>query len=60
MKSKYELQAFDLEVIGNVVRAATNSPDLIDDETFISIIELLEMVSSSSIYAHKPLDINST
>ena len=34
MTSKYQLNAFDIEVISNVIRGITNNPDLVDDETF--------------------------
>eukprot|EP00347_Sterkiella_histriomuscorum_P007679 403347989 len=60
MKSKVQLKPFDLEIIANVVRGLLNSPDLVDDETFIKIIELLETASSSNFYSYKPLDSNNT
>ncbi len=60
MNSKTQLKPFDLEIIGNVVRGLTNSPDLVDDETFEMILELLGKVSNATFYAHKPLDQNIT
>ena len=60
MKNKLQLKPFDLEIIANVVRGLLNSPDLVDDETFIKIIELLETASGSSFYSYKPLDSNNT
>jgi hypothetical protein len=32
--NKYEILDFDIEVIANVVRGLTNSPDIIDDDDF--------------------------
>ena len=49
-----------MEIIGNVIRGLTGSPDMIDDETFVKVLDLLDVVSNSSIYAHKPLDQNVT
>lgn len=61
MKNKPKgVEPFDLDIIANVVRGLLNSPDLVDDETFVKLIELLEVVSSSSIYTHRPLDLNNT
>jgi hypothetical protein len=60
MESKYELDAFDLEIIGNVMRGLLNNPDIIDDETLVTVLNLMQMVSDASIYAHKPLDSNTT
>ena len=44
-KNIARIKPFDLEVIANVVRGMTASPDLVDDETFVKIIELMEIVS---------------
>lgn len=60
MQQRYELTPFDLEVIGNLVRGVTSKPDLVDDETFVSVITLLEFVGNSSVYANKPLTTNVT
>jgi hypothetical protein len=51
MRDKYIVQ-FDIEVMANVVRAVTNHPDLINDEYYIKILELLNMISSGDVYAH--------
>lgn len=41
MFSKYKLDSFDIEIIANMGRAFTNNPDLMDDETFDKLIQLL-------------------
>jgi hypothetical protein len=46
--------------MGNVVRALTNHPDLINDENYYKILELLTKISSSDIFAHQPYDTNIT
>lgn len=55
-----QLVQFDIEVIGNVVRALTNHPDIVDDENFIKVMKLLSMISGADIYAHQPYDFNVT
>jgi len=60
MQSRYELIPFDLELIGNLVRGVTSKPDLVDDETFLSVISLLQYVSNSTVYANKPVATNVT
>ncbi len=59
MTGKYLVQ-FDVEIIGNVVRALTNHPDVIDDENFNKVMKLLTMISGADVYAHQPYDFNVT
>ncbi len=59
VRDKYIVQ-FDNEVMGNVVRALTNHPDLINDENFYKILQLLSIISGSDTFAHQPYDTNIT
>jgi hypothetical protein len=59
MRGKYIVQ-FDIEVMANVVRATTNHPDLINDEYYFKILELLNLISGGDVYAHQPYDTNVT
>lgn len=58
--TKYQIFAFDIEVIANIVRGFTTSPDLVNDVYFEKLLELLELASGANIYSHKPLDLNTT
>lgn len=51
---------FDVEVMANVVRALTNHPDLINDQYYFNILELLNLISDGDVYAHQPYDTNVT
>jgi hypothetical protein len=55
-----DVTQFDIEIIGNVVRALTNHPDIVTDETFYTALELLEIASGADLYAHQPYDTNVT
>jgi hypothetical protein len=46
--------------MANVVRALTNHPDLISDQYFFNILELLQLISDGDVYAHQPYDTNVT
>jgi hypothetical protein len=41
MRPPHYIVQFDVEVMANVVRGLTNHPDLIDDQYYFNIIELL-------------------
>ncbi len=59
MNNKYIVQ-FDVEVMANVVRALTNHPDLVDDENFVKVMQLLSLISGADVFAHQPYDVNVT
>ncbi|MFN9955993.1 MAG: hypothetical protein ACK55I_23100, partial [bacterium] len=40
--------------------ALTNHPDLINDENYYKILELLSIISGSDTFAHQPYDTNIT
>jgi len=42
------------------VRAVTNHPDLVADETLDTVVSLLETISDADLYAHQPYDSNIT
>lgn len=60
MTTKYQILAFDIEIIANIVRGFTTSPDLVNDVYFEKLLELLELASKANLYSHKPLDLNTT
>lgn len=51
MISEYEITGFDIEVIGNIVRGLTFNPDLVDDGDLEKIVQLMNLVSTASIYS---------
>jgi hypothetical protein len=55
-----DITQFDIEIIGNVVRALLNHPDIVTDENYYTALALLEIASGADLYAHQPYDTNVT
>lgn len=51
MSKRTKISAFDIEVIGNIVRGLTQSPDVVDETGFNKLIIMLEMASNATIYS---------
>lgn len=60
MRPPHYIVQFDIEVMANVVRALTNHPDLVNDQYYFNILELLQLISDGDVYAHQPYDTNVT
>jgi hypothetical protein len=52
MTAKLLILDFDIEVIMNIVRGFTNSPDLVNDIYFEKLLTLLELASNANMYSH--------
>jgi len=50
--TKFEIKRFDIEVIGNMLRGLLKNPDLVDDEHFEKLLQLVELVGEASIFSH--------
>jgi hypothetical protein len=57
---KEDLSSFDIEIISNVVRGWLRSPDLVDDDSFSKVLDLLQLASNQSVYTYQPLNTNNT
>jgi hypothetical protein len=53
--TKYEIEAFDIVVIMSTLRGVTLSPDLVVEQQFEKVVQLVNLVSDAPIYSHWPL-----
>jgi len=56
--NKFEIESFDIIMIMSVLRGVTKTPDLITDDMFEKVVQLLSLASDATLYAHWPLTDN--
>lgn len=53
-----EITPNEIELVAAIFRGILKDPDVVDDSMLESMISMLEMIGSASIYAHYPITIN--